>query len=52
MEVAQMDSNIEYKLTALVDDKVVFESTYPDTAMLVEDLSKAEVMVERELENE
>ena len=44
--------NVEYKLTATVDDKVVFESTYPDTVMLQEELSKAEVMVERELENE
>lgn len=44
--------NVEYKLAALVDDKVVFESTYPDTVMLEEELSKAEVMVERELENE
>ena len=44
--------NVEYKLTAIVDDKVVFESTYPDTVMLEEELSKAEVMVERELENE
>lgn len=40
---------IEYKLTAVVDDKVVFESAYPDTVMLEEDLGKAEAMVELEL---
>lgn len=40
---------IIYKLTATVDDKVVFESDYPDTVMLEEDFSKAEAMVELEL---
>lgn len=44
--------NVEYKLIATVDDKVVFESTYPDTVMLEESLSKAEAMVEKELEDE
>ena len=40
---------VEYKLIALVDDKVVFESTYEDTVMLEEELGKAEGMVELEL---
>ena len=43
--------NVEYKLTATVDDKVVFESTYPDTVELEMELAKAEIMVEKELEN-
>lgn len=44
--------NVEYKLIATVDDKVVFESTYPDTVELEDDLGKAEFLVERELDNE
>lgn len=44
--------DVEYKLSAYVDGKLVFASTYPDTVELEEDLSKAELMVERELDNE
>lgn len=43
---------VEYKLSAYVDGKLVFSSVYPDTVELEADLSKAEVMVERELESE
>lgn len=43
---------VEYKLSAYVDGKVVFASTYEDTVMLVEELDKAEAMVEKELDNE
>lgn len=43
---------VEYKLSAYVDGKLVFASSYADTVMLEEELSKAESMVERELENE
>lgn len=39
---------IEYKLTAFVNDEIVFESTYPDTSYLQEDgLRKAEYNVEK-----
>lgn len=41
--------DIQYKLTVTVDDKVVFESDYPDTTMLEEELGKAEFAVEAQL---
>lgn len=47
VEGAVMD--IQYKLTVTVDDKVVFESDYPDTTMLEEELGKAEFAVEAQL---
>jgi hypothetical protein len=44
------EKEVIYKLVALVDDEVVFESDYFDTLELMEDgLSKAEAIVERHL---
>ncbi len=41
---------IIYKLTAIVDDEVVFESDYPDTVELESELAKAEEVVEQKME--
>lgn len=40
---------IVYKLTAIVDDEVVFESSYEDTVELESELGKAENIVEKKL---
>jgi len=42
---------IKYYLTAEVDGEVVFSSYYEDTVMLEAELRKAEVCVEREIDN-
>lgn len=41
-----------YRLTAEYDGETVFESEYPDTTMLQEELGKAEVAIERALEKD
>ena len=41
--------DIIYKLTAIVDDEILFESDYPDTFELVSELGKAEDLVEKKL---
>ena len=43
---------IIYKLTAVVDDEVVFESEYPDTTELQSELGKAEDIVGLKLQEE
>lgn len=45
-------SEIVYVLTALVDDTEVFSSSYEDTTELQEDLVKAELAVEKQLEED
>lgn len=43
---------ITYRLTAEYDGETVFESDYPDTTMLQEELGKAEIAIQRALEQD
>lgn len=45
-------NEVEYILIAKVDDETVFQSSYPDTAMLEEELYKAERAVGEAIEME
>lgn len=46
------DIDIKYKLVAYVDDRIVYQSEFPDTTMLEVSIHKAEYAVERALGNE
>jgi hypothetical protein len=46
------DLEIKYKLVAYVDDTIVYQSEFPDTAMLEASVHKAEYAVERALGTE
>ena len=47
-----MSNSIEYFITAEVDGIQVFSSSYPDTTILQEELYKAELAVEKQLQAE